>query len=119
MATWFNQAACVAVPSIFEGFGLAAVEAIACGTPVVATDSEGLRDVVVEGVDGRLAPYGDAEAFAEALIEVIARRDRLARDRVTEIHQQYSWDRVAALYHAFYVAAFPANQCALGLAAAA
>ncbi|MBF0454249.1 MAG: glycosyltransferase family 4 protein [Magnetococcales bacterium] len=59
------------VPSLFEGFGLAAVEAMACGTPVVASKVDGLMEVIQDGVTGWLVPSGDAAALAEVMIAVL------------------------------------------------
>ena len=61
----------VAVPSIFEGFGLTAAEAMAAGVPVVASDVDGLREVVEDGVTGYLIPVKDERALAERLIQVL------------------------------------------------
>jgi N-acetyl-alpha-D-glucosaminyl L-malate synthase BshA len=55
------------LPSETESFGLAALEALACGTPVVATHVGGLPEVIREGEDGFLLPVGDVEAMAEAV----------------------------------------------------
>jgi glycosyltransferase involved in cell wall biosynthesis len=95
LVEWYNAVTCVVVPSVFEGFGLTALEAVFCGTPVVATNSEGLRDVVVDGKDGRLAPYGDAPAFAEALTEALIGRGRLPPSRIKAAQAQYDWSVVA------------------------
>ena len=51
-----------------EAFGLAMAEAMACGVPVVATATDGAREIVTDGVTGRLVPVGAAEALADALV---------------------------------------------------
>jgi glycosyltransferase involved in cell wall biosynthesis len=62
-------AAALAVPSWYEGFGLPALEALACGTPVVAADLPALREVL--GDQAELVPPGDAAALADALARVL------------------------------------------------
>ena len=67
-----------------ESFGMVLTEAFAAGTPVVASDIAGYRDVVRDGVDGVLVPRGDATALAEALRDLAlepARRAAMARPR--------------------------------------
>lgn len=64
----YNRAQCVVVPSIFEGFGITVIEALAAGTRVVGTDVDGIREILQSGNYGRLAPYGDHYALAEAII---------------------------------------------------
>jgi glycosyltransferase involved in cell wall biosynthesis len=53
------------LPSESESFGLAALEAMACGVPVVATEAGGLPEVIRHGVSGMLAPIGDVEKMAD------------------------------------------------------
>ena len=66
--TLYNQAQCAVVPSIFEGFGITVVEALAAGTRVVGTDVDGIRETLKGGEYGRLAPYGDCRALAQAIV---------------------------------------------------
>jgi D-inositol-3-phosphate glycosyltransferase len=67
VAAWIQAADVVAVPSRREPLGLAAAEALACGKPVVASSVGGLREIVVEGVNGLVIPPGDPPALAAAL----------------------------------------------------
>lgn len=84
-------------PSPKEGWGLTNVEAAACGTPTVASDSPGLRESVRDGTSGFLVPHGDAAAW-EARLEAIA-TDPEARERLSEgalrHAERFSWDRAA------------------------
>jgi glycosyltransferase involved in cell wall biosynthesis len=65
------------LPSRQEPFGTVLAEAMAVGTPVVATRVGGLAEVVVDGVTGRLVPPGDPAALADAILEVLAARDAM------------------------------------------
>lgn len=67
VATWMTAADVVVVPSRSEPLGLAAVEALACGRPVVASAVGGLQDVVRDGETGILVPPGDPSALAAAI----------------------------------------------------
>jgi glycosyltransferase involved in cell wall biosynthesis len=61
-----------------EAFGLATLEAIACGAPVVATATDGSREIIGGGAGGRLVPVGDAEALASATIDLLKDEDERA-----------------------------------------
>lgn len=65
------------LPSYREPFGTVLAEAMAVGTPVVATPVDGLPEVVRDGVCGRLVPPGEPDALAAAVIEVLGRRDEM------------------------------------------
>ena len=72
----YQSAAAIVVPSVEEGLGLAAVEALLCETPVVAFDSGGLRDVIQHEKTGLLVKAGDRAALATTLDELLARDGR-------------------------------------------
>ena len=81
-----------------ESFGMVLTEAFAAGTPVVASDIAGYRDVVRDGVDGLLTPRGDARELAQALRVLAldhARRARMAA-AARERAERFAWPRVAA-----------------------
>ncbi len=81
-----------------ESFGMVLTEAFAAGTPVVASDIAGYRDVVRDGTDGLLVPRGDAQALAEALLELHERPGRrleMARAAARDA-ERFAWPRVAA-----------------------
>jgi phosphatidylinositol alpha-mannosyltransferase len=81
-----------------ESFGMVLTEAFAAGTPVVASDIAGYRDVVTDGVDGVLVPRADPTALAEVLRDLAldpGRRDELAAAAARSA-QRYAWPRVAS-----------------------
>jgi phosphatidylinositol alpha-mannosyltransferase len=80
-----------------ESFGMVLTEAFAAGTPVVASEIAGYRDVVRDGIDGLLVPRGDATALAAALRDLALDRPRLARmgAAARQRAQRYAWPRVA------------------------
>ncbi len=91
----YNGAAALVLPSLYEGFGLVAVEAMACGLPVVCSDGGALPEVT--GDAARRFPVGDAEALAAALAEVLFDPDlrrRLAERGVARA-AEFSWAEAA------------------------
>jgi len=85
------------VPSLYEGFGLPAAEAMACGLPVISTTGGALPEVV--GDAGLLVPPADAEALARAIRRLLDRplqRGELGTKGRRRMEQYFSWDRSAA-----------------------
>jgi phosphatidylinositol alpha-mannosyltransferase len=93
-----ERADVLAAPSLGgESFGMVLTEAFAAGTPVVASDIAGYRDVVRDGVDGVLVPPANAQALAETLRDLYdepERRALLARNAVADV-ARFAWPRVA------------------------
>jgi glycosyltransferase involved in cell wall biosynthesis len=93
----YGRAAVVACPSRREGFGVACLEAMAHGRPVVATNVGGLRDLVVDGETGLLVPARNGEALRNALERLLGDRELrrtlglAGRERALE---RFSWDVV-------------------------
>ena len=71
---YYRAAAVSVIPSLEEGFGIPAAEAMGCETPVVATDAGGLPEVVEHGVTGLVVPRGNADALADAIATLLADR---------------------------------------------
>jgi N-acetyl-alpha-D-glucosaminyl L-malate synthase BshA len=71
VAGWLAAADILLLPSQAEAFGMAALEAMATGLPVVASHAGGLPEVVEDGVSGRLLPVGDLQAMADAILELL------------------------------------------------
>ena len=93
------------LPSDSESFGLAALEAMACEVPVIATDVGGLPEVVTHGVDGYLVPPRDVAAAAKYAIEILSRADRGremgVRARVNA-RKNYCANDIIPRYEAYY-----------------
>ncbi len=98
----YSSALCFVYPSIFEGFGLPPLEAMACGTPVITGDRTSLPEVV--GDAGLLVNPFDEEAIAEAIARVIDDRNLRAtlRQRGLERARRFSWRATAQLTLAAY-----------------
>jgi len=95
LADWYRAATVVMVPSYSESFGLVAVEAQACGTPVIAAAVGGLRTAVRHGESGLLVDDHDPASYARALRELItlpSRRAVLARGSVAHA-SRFGWSR--------------------------
>jgi glycosyltransferase involved in cell wall biosynthesis len=92
-----RRARVLVYPSPKEGWGIAAMEAAACGVPVVASDSPGLRDAVRHETTGLLVPHGDLDALTAALARLLA--DAELRRRLGEAGvpwaRKFSWDHAA------------------------
>lgn len=107
VARYFERFDLFVMPSVSRGetFGVAAVEAMASGLPVVASDIGGLPEVVADGVTGRLAPPGNVEKLAAALEYYVdseeARRldGRRGRERVEKL---FDWQQNVQLMADFY-----------------
>lgn len=91
----YSGAAFFVYVSLYEGFGLPLLEAMACGTPVISSDRASLPEVV--GTAGHIVDPMDAEAVADALVAAFDPAHRAALARGAQAHaQQFSWDRAAA-----------------------
>jgi D-inositol-3-phosphate glycosyltransferase len=93
---YYAAATVAAVPSRYESFGLVAVEAMACGLPVVASRAGGLKFTVEEEVSGLLVPPSDASALAAALARVIDNRDLRSSLQVgaRQAAVRFSWQSI-------------------------
>jgi L-malate glycosyltransferase len=92
------------LPSQTESFGLAALEAMACGAPVVASRAGGLPEVIDDGINGLLEPVGSVEAMSRRAIELLRDPARLAAMRAAAIEKarEFSADRIVPMYESLY-----------------
>ena len=93
------------LPSEMEAFGLAALEAMACGVPPVATNTGGVPDLITHGVDGFMEPVGDVDSQAGRLIEILSDddlRQRMSRSARETALRRFCTDLIIPRYEAYY-----------------
>ncbi|HEV3220412.1 MAG TPA: N-acetyl-alpha-D-glucosaminyl L-malate synthase BshA [Candidatus Acidoferrales bacterium] len=93
------------LPSDLESFGLAALEAMACEVPVVATNVGGLPEVVEHGVDGYLVPPRDVAGAARFALDILSRSDRgrsMGEQARIDARRKYCANDIIPLYEAYY-----------------
>ena len=97
LSCYYSAAEVVVIPSRYESFGMVALEAMACGTPVIASRVGGLMYTVQDGVTGFLVPDRDPEALADKMGHILSEpelRDRLGRQAL-EATKRYVWGNIA------------------------
>lgn len=93
------------LPSETESFGLSALEALASGVPVVASNAGGIPEVVRPGETGALLPVGDVEGMAAAAVGILRDRERwhaMSQMAAADARARFGMDEVVAQYEAFY-----------------
>lgn len=95
LATVYKASTLVAVPSYSESFGLVAVEAQACGTPVLATNVGGLKTTVSDNKSGLLINGHDPRTWAQAIAQIVLNENELVRLKLgaREHALKFSWDK--------------------------
>jgi glycosyltransferase involved in cell wall biosynthesis len=102
---YYRAAAVSVIPSLEEGFGIPAAEAMGCEVPVVATDAGGLPEVVEHGVTGLVVPRGDSTALAGAIDSLLkdpALRERMGKAGRERALRFFDWDRTAQQLEEIY-----------------
>jgi D-inositol-3-phosphate glycosyltransferase len=93
---YYSAASMLVVPSHYESFGMVALEAMACGTPVVASQVGGLAFLVQDGVTGYVVPDDDPAALGERLTALVSSpglREKMGRQAAASA-QNYAWERI-------------------------
>ncbi len=100
VARIYRQADIFCLPSVQEGFGIAFLEAMASGLPIVATSATAIPEVVPNGQAGLLVPPGDQAALAQALIELLQNTQRRKElgDFGRSYVERFDWQQVAKLF---------------------
>jgi len=96
---FYSAAEVVVMPSHYESFGMVALEAMACGTPVIASEVGGLGFLVQDGETGYTVPDGDPDVLCDRLTLLLGnpeRREMMGR-RAAEFAQSYDWQKIAKL----------------------
>ena len=103
LAAFYAACNVLTLPSVnpMESFGIVQVEAMLCGTPVVASDLPGCRQAVRLTGMGRIVPPGDSAALAEALLAVLADPARYAKPR-DEVARVFDYERTVDLHEELY-----------------
>jgi N-acetyl-alpha-D-glucosaminyl L-malate synthase BshA len=108
VAPLLANADCFLLPSESESFGLSALEALATGVPVVASNVGGLPEVVRDGVTGALRPVGDVEAMSAAVLEILGDRERwntMSAASAEDARSRFALTDVVGRYEALYARA--------------
>jgi L-malate glycosyltransferase len=93
------------LPSSSESFGLSALEALACGVPVIGSRTGGLPEVVRDGETGALCPVGDVDAMSAAALNILRDADRwraMSALGASDARERFALDAIVAEYEAFY-----------------
>jgi glycosyltransferase involved in cell wall biosynthesis len=93
------------LPSASESFGLSALEALACGVPVVASNAGGLSEVVRDGETGALCPVGDVDGMASAGVTILRDPERwrtMSAAAAADARDRFGLDAVVSQYEDLY-----------------
>ena len=105
MVPYYRQAELFVLPSLFEPFGMTALEAMACGTPVVASKFGGIKNVIASGENGILVNPENPNEFADEMITLLKDKKKakyIGQKGYETIVKYYSWEAIAERYLAFY-----------------
>jgi glycosyltransferase involved in cell wall biosynthesis len=98
LVKWFAAADIAVVPSMFEGFGLPAAEAMACEVPVIAFAAGALPELVADGETGILVPPADVPKLAAAIKKLVEDKElrlSMAKAARKRVQQKFNWQQAA------------------------
>ncbi|MBZ4666743.1 glycosyltransferase family 4 protein [Mahella sp.] len=102
-------------PSLYEPFGIVALEAMAARVPVVVSDVGGLSEIVVDGIDGYKVPPGNAQALADGILSLLdnpSMASRMCQKAFYKVQQAYNWDMIASATIKVYTEVLHGNELA-------
>lgn len=94
---WYNRCQLTIVPSVFEGFGLTVIESLACGTPVIATNVDGIRSIIKNNKNGILVEYGNKKELAGQVVRLLnnpSLRKEFSIEGLKTIKEKFDWDEI-------------------------
>lgn len=105
---WYNKVQIIIIPSVFEGFGITAIESMACGTPIISTNTDGLSDLIINNSNGILVEYNNVDNLSEKIINLLQNpplRNKLSNNGI-KFSKQFYWQEIAKKTFNFYGEAF-------------
>lgn len=105
LAPYYRNAELFVLPSKYEPFGMTTLEAMSCGTPVIATRFGGIRDNLENGVDSLMVDPSDADEFSKAITSILTDKEKaskLAENGMKTIAERFSWESIASVTMDFY-----------------
>jgi D-inositol-3-phosphate glycosyltransferase len=109
---YYSASEALVMPSHYESFGMVALEAMACGTPVVASQVGGLAFLIQDGVTGYTVPVDDPQELADRLYTLLCDADLRRRmgEQAASFAREYSWERIATRILSLYQEVLSAGQ---------
>jgi len=94
---WYNRCQITIVPSLFEGLGLTVIESLACGTPVIATNVDGIRSIIKHNENGILVEYNNKKELATYVVKLLNNhhlREELSAQGLKTVKEIFNWDKI-------------------------
>jgi len=98
LVRWYSAADIAVVPSMFEGFGFPAAEAMACGIPVIAFNAGALPELVDDGKTGILVPPADVPKLAAAIKKLVENKElrcEMGKEARKRVLRKFNWQQAA------------------------